>query len=162
MKFTTFNAYKLFKHHLHNLYTMKNESYLSQTQNSKKQDDEILNAIIIASIIGIVVVLALILYNSQNKTGFSELYFGNYTKEIIDEKIYFNYSIANHEGKNITYNIVYKYDDDILEHESKFIEDKQKHVFEKSFNSEEGIHKISVEFINNNQTYEIHFWTIEE
>ena len=139
-----------------------NESNLSQTQDSEKQDDEILNAIIIASIIGIAVVLALILYNSQNKTGFSELYFGNYTKEIIDEKIYFNYSIVNHEGKDITYNIVYKSDNTILESESKFIADKQKHVFEKSFNAENGIQKISVEFTNNNQTYEIHFWTVEE
>ena len=125
-------------------------------------DEKILNAIIIACVVGITIILGLIYYNSLNEIGFSELYFNDYSKEITDGKISFNYAIANHEGVDTTYEVTCRKNDILLGKERIFIETDGKKSFEKSFDSENGTYKISVEFVNNNQTYEIHFWTQTE
>jgi len=138
------------------------EKYYFLKNQNNEYDNKIINSIIIACVIGIVIVVALILYNSQDKTGFSELYFENYTKEAFNGEISFDYAIANHEGMNTTYAVIYKSDDMLIGKDRVFIENGQKKSLKKIFGIEQGSHKIIVEFQNNNQTYSIYFWTEEK
>ncbi len=123
------------------------------------EDESVLNAIIVASVIGIIIVACLILFYPRPSEDFTAVYFGNYTKMPSNGSgsISFNYTIENHENKNMDYKVTYKSDNSTLAEENVFVQNGGNRTLEKSFpvNASQ-VNKISVSL---NTSEEIHFWT---
>lgn len=121
-----------------------------------EEDESVLNAIIIASVIGIIIVGALILFYPRPSEDFTALYFGNYTKTPADGFVSFDYTIENHENKDMSYNVSYLVDNSTGFSENVFvIKDGNKTTAVNVPVNETG-KKISVLL---NTSEEIHFWT---
>lgn len=79
----------------------------------KDEEEGILNAILIACVIGIIIVISLIVFYPKPPEAFSALYFAgssHYTKIPVDGKVYFNFTIENHEEKDFNYLVEYLVD----------------------------------------------------
>ncbi|MFH1472761.1 MAG: hypothetical protein ABIF85_07800 [Nanoarchaeota archaeon] len=121
------------------------------------EDDSVLNAIIIASVIGILIVAGLILFYPKPSEDFTAIYFGNYTKKPVGGIVSFNYTIENHENRGMTYDVAYLVDNATISNELVFVGDGGNTTLEKSIavNASQ-INKVGVLL---NTTEEIHFWT---
>lgn len=127
-------------------------------------DESILNAILIACLIGIGVVIALILFYPRPSEAFTALYFTNgsqYTKTPVNGMIYFNFTIENHEGKDMNYLIEYSVDNSTVDQQNVSVDKEMNVTISKSLNLNDtvSIHKIGL-ILNRNTDYEVHFWTL--
>ena len=120
-------------------------------------DDSLLNAIIIACIIGIIVVVALILTTDRDD-GFTELYFLDYSKTPVSGILSFEYGIGNHEGMDMDYSLRVLVDHEIVAEKTVSVldEDVYTGAFDLPYNLS-GVHKVSVKLFGREE--EIHFWT---
>ena len=116
------------------------------------EDDSVLNAIIIASVIGIIVVVGLILFYPRPSEDFTAVYFGNYSKE--PGAVSFEYTIENHENKDMIYGVSYFAGNDTIFKENVFVLDGGNVTLLREMNASSGM-KVGVLL---NTTEEIHFW----
>lgn len=126
-----------------------------------KQEDEpdesVLNAIIIASIIGIAIVAGLILFYPRSSENFTALYFGNYTKTPVNGSVWFNFTIETHENAGTGYRISYSINNQTISEEDVFVPNNSNLTLGKSLQTGNASNaKIQVS-LNNSE--EIHFWT---
>ncbi len=125
----------------------------------KTDDDSILNAIIIACIIGIAVVLFLIVTTDKDE-GFTELYLLDYDKTPLSGVISIKYGINNHENMDVDYNLVVMIDDNIVSSKNITIADNSTHTDNLYLPfTETGTHKIMIKLEGREE--EVHFWTRE-
>ena len=128
-----------------------------------EEDEGILNAILIAVVVGIVIVIGLIIFYPRPSEAFTALYFVNglqYTKTIVDGKVYFNFSIENHEGKDVDYSIEYFVDNTTVDQGNVNVGKEMNVTISKSLDVDNlTVHKIGL-ILNRNNDYEVHFWTL--
>lgn len=127
--------------------------------NKSKDEDTILNAIIIACIIGIAIVSFLILTTDRDES-FTELYLLEYTKSPVNGTIFIEYGIGNHENADIEYAVLVLVDDETVMSENVFVLDEG--VYEGSISipfadMTSGTHKIIVMLDGREEA--VHFWT---
>jgi uncharacterized membrane protein len=128
------------------------------------EDESILNAVLIACVIGIVIVVCLIVFYPRPSENFTALYFVNgsqYTKTPVDGTVSFNFTIENHEGKDMDYLIEYSVDNSTVDQQNVNIGKELNVTISKSLylNDTETVHKIGL-ILNSNPDYEVHFWTL--
>ena len=126
-------------------------------------ENGILNAILIACVIGIIVVVGLIVFYPRPSDAFTAIYFVNgtqYTKAPIDGKVYFNFTIENHEGKESDYLVEYLIDNSTFNYEDVEVGKGMNISLSRSLTMQDinETHKIGI-MLNSNPDYEIHFWT---
>lgn len=123
----------------------------------ESEDDRVLNAIIIASVIGIVIVAGLIICYPKPTEDFTAIYFGNYTKQPVNGTVYFNYTIENHENRGMTYDVAYVVDNATISNEPVAVADGGNITLQKSVAvNASRVNKVGVLL---NTSEEIHFWT---
>jgi len=124
-----------------------------------REEDAIYDAIIIACVIGIAIILGLIL-TSREPEGFTELYLLNYTDRPVDGQLFIRYGISNHEGKGALYEIMAKIGNETASADLRWLKDNQTEIrgMYLPFN-QTGIQKVMLELDFLNQTQEVHFWT---
>jgi uncharacterized membrane protein len=129
---------------------------------NKQENETVLNIILISCVIGVIIILGVIMFYPNSADNFTSLYFSNgnqYTKIPVDGKIYFNFTIENHENKNSTYFVDYLIDDSIVDHEVIELEkDTNMNFYRKISLNDMSVHKIAI-LLNKDSDYEIHFWT---
>ena len=128
---------------------------------AKKSDDEdkILNAIIIACIIGIAIVAVLILTTDRDES-FTELYLLNYTKAPVNGTIFIEYGIGNHENADIEYTVLVLVDNETVASGNVFVSDggvQKDNIAIPFTNMTSGTHKIIVMLDSREES--VHFWT---
>ena len=119
--------------------------------------------IVIASIVGILVIIGFIALqqaNPANSQGFTAIYFEDYNKGVENNQINFSFTISNQEGKDMPYTVDINFDSTII----KTIE----LIIPRDTNRTENIslpfdldkkttHKISTSLKGRNES--IHYWT---
>ncbi len=128
---------------------------------AKKSDDEdkILNAIIIACIIGIAIVAVLILTTDRDES-FTELYLLNYTKAPVNGTIFIEYGIGNHENADVSYTVLVLVDNETVASGNVFVSDggvQKDNIAIPFTNMTSGTHKIIVMLDGREES--VHFWT---
>ncbi|MCK4550825.1 MAG: DUF1616 domain-containing protein [Candidatus Aenigmarchaeota archaeon] len=120
-------------------------------------DDNILNAIIIACVIGIAIVLFLIVTTDRDES-FTELYFLNYTKVPVGDALFITYGINNHENKDMVYDVVVLVGNESVIREDVAVLKDGAHKGEYNITVESAdVQKITLKL--NGREEEIHFWT---
>ncbi|MEA3229508.1 MAG: DUF1616 domain-containing protein [archaeon] len=120
-------------------------------------DDSVLNAIIIACVIGIAVVAFLILTTERDES-FTELYFLNYTKAPANDTLFVRLGINNHENCGMDYNVVVLVDDETIMDKVVSVPDNGDYIGHLDIPfTLSGVHKVTVMLFGREE--EIHFWT---
>lgn len=120
-------------------------------------EDGILNAIIIACVIGIAIVLFLIVTTDRDDS-FTELYFLNYTKVPVGDALFIEYGINNHENKDMVYEVVVLVGNESVIHEYVAVPTDGAYKGEYNIMVESAdVQKITLKL--NSREEEIHFWT---
>ncbi len=127
----------------------------------KSNEDSIYNAIIIALVIGIIIVIITLIYFRPEPETFTELYFNDHQDlpKYSQNEYNFSFTIANHENKDFEYTYRINIDDIVIEENKVFIKNKENKTIEKTiqFNIEDKS-KIQVQVSTPKELLEIHFW----
>ncbi|MCK5062548.1 MAG: DUF1616 domain-containing protein [Candidatus Aenigmarchaeota archaeon] len=128
---------------------------------AKKSDDEdkILNAIIIACIIGIAIVAVLILTTDRDES-FTELYLLDYTKAPVDGSLLIEYGIGNHENADVSYTVLVLVDNETVASGNVFVSDggvQKDNIAIPFANMTSGTHKVIIMLDGREES--VHFWT---
>ncbi len=127
------------------------------------EDEEIYNALIIALVIGIIIVIISLIVFRPEKESFTQLYFNNHKElpEYSQDSYKFSFTIDNHENKEYIYNYVVKLIENnkeiVLEENQITLKDKEKNEINKELKFDvENKAMLQVSLKDKNQ--EIHFW----
>ena len=125
----------------------------------KEEDDAIYNAIILACLVGIIVIVGLIL-TAREPEGFTELYLLNYTDRPVDGLLNITYGISNHEGRQVGYRLGFIIGNETVYERQMLLADNETDIrgitLPYSLNRTS---KVMLELGFLNQTQEVHFWT---
>ena len=120
------------------------------------EDDSVLNAIIIACVVGIAAVAYLIMTTDRNEN-FTELYLLDYDKTPDNGMIFLKYGINNHENKDVNYEIMILVGNDTVKEINAFVPDNKTYVEEVPVQFPyNGTQKVSVKLDGRDE--EVHFW----
>ncbi|MFH1126720.1 MAG: DUF1616 domain-containing protein [archaeon] len=120
-------------------------------------EDTILNAIIVACIVGIAVIIFLIVTTDGDER-FTELYLLDYDKSPPDGVVSLRYGIANHENRDVNYTITIMMDNETQRSKEVLVPDNNTHIDEYFFAVDTSIvHKVMVRLDGREE--EVHFFT---
>ena len=126
---------------------------------SGDENNTILNAIIIACIIGIAIV-AVLIFTTEKDDSFTELYLLDYTKSPVNDSLLIEYGISNHENADVEYTVLVLVDNETVLVESVSLAEGIIHEGSISVpfvNMTDDVHKIAISLDGREE--EVHFWT---
>lgn len=120
-------------------------------------EDTVLDAIIVACIIGIAVMTVLIVTTDKDE-GFTELYLLDYDKAPADGVVSLRYGISNHENMDVNYTVVIALDNEMLNSRDVSLADNSTYEGEFFFAADfSSVHKVMVRLSQREE--EVHFFT---